>query len=151
MVCTAICTKYIHKLSRIENNVVVSDADKGSHIKLNIITNKNINKDSKILLVIRNDSSFPVIYGDNYILEYYDNIKRQWEKVKYKDINVVFNLVSMELKPYSSDTLDIYIYPKHYEFISGKYRIIKSFNVKNRKLVLKHCFFIKNDSIIDSE
>lgn len=113
-------------------------------IDMSVVPNEYASCDSKITLVIKNNCSSPVTYGNDYSLEFYNAQKNKWEKIVYKDINIVFDLIAMELNAHSSDTVAIFLYPKYYKFIPGKYKIRKKFTMENEKFGLEADFYIKD-------
>lgn len=120
-----------------------------SCVEMNVVPNEYASNDSKITLVIGNNCSSSVIYGYDYSLEYYNAQKGQWEEIVYKDVNIVFDLIAIELNPHASDTLDICLYPKYHKFIPGMYRVVKEFKIENKEIVLKADFFVMDNFTIN--
>ncbi len=114
-------------------------------VDMNVVPNEYASSDSKIALVINNNCSFSVTYSNDYTLEFYNAQKNQWENIVYKDINIVFDLIAIELNGHSSDTMAIFLYPQYHKFIPGKYKVRKNITVENEKLDLEAEFFIKDE------
>ena len=127
-----------------------SSADKDTIVPTEIIENKkeisisimesqiDLRYDLVIEANITNNTDDEIVTDLKYTIEYFNS--DNWVECVFPDI-IIFNDVALNIYPFSSASVDIYLYPEHLHYKPGLYRIKKMILVENIK---KHYYALFN-------